>query len=363
MDEKYCLIVKTGESEIRALENTNKNRCRKIFPLIELTRGRKKTRDGIASFPFDKRLDKLKKVFEGQCVAIDVTGDENLSSRETNDLFVPQDGYKNWLGLLESLKQEESFSEIVPTILFNFDDPDYQKNLKAELISLEELFHSMLYRCSIEDEGCYDDIEFICNTIGAGTKLYVVIDCEYVPQAMQNNVVEKCRQRIKNMKSLLRENDEIIVCSTSYPKNVSELGDFATDTFSLSEIGIYNICKEEFPKLIYGDYGSINPIRNDTVVMARGWIPRIDVPTETHIYYCKERRPRGVTSYAGTYMLVAQEVKKHKDFPRDLDDVWGIQQIHSCASKYVPSSIPSFWISVRMNIHIAQQLKRLNRQR
>lgn len=360
MDEKYCLIVKTGESEIRALENTDKDRCRKIFPLIELTRGRKKTRDGIASYPFGKRLDKLKKVFEGQCIAIDVTGDEDLSSQETENLFVPQDGYKNWLWFLESLKQEGSFSEIVPTILFNFDDPNYQENLKAELHSLEEQFHAMLYRCSIEDEGCYDDIELIQNTIGNGTKLYVVIDCEYVPQAMQNNVAEKCLRRIKNIESILKNSYEIIICSTSYPKNVSELGDVETDTFSMSEIGIYNSCKEEFPELIYGDYGSINPIRNDTVVMARGWIPRIDVPTETSIYYCKKRRPRGVTSYAGTYILVAQKVKKHTDFPHDLDDVWGIQQINICASEYVPSSSPSFWISVRMNIHIAQQLKRLN---
>lgn len=363
MNEKYCLIIKTGESEIRALENTDQKHCREIFPLIELTRGRKKTRDGIVSFPFDNRLDKLKKVFKGQRIAIDVTGDKNLSSLETENMFIPQDGYKNWLEFLKGIKQEGCFSEIVPTILFNFDDLNYLDNLKAELHSLEKQFQAMLYRCSIEDEGCYDDIEFIQNTIGNETKLYIVIDCEYVPQAMQNNVAQKCLQRIKNIESILKQNYKIIVCSTSYPKNVSDLGDVKTDTFLLSEIGIYNSCKREIPKLIYGDYGSINPIRNDTVVMARGWIPRIDVPTQTHIYYCKERRPRGVTSYAGTYMLVAQEVKKHKDFPSDMDDVWGIQQIHRCASEYVPSSIPSFWISVRMNIHIVQQLKRLNQQR
>ena len=45
---KYSIIVKTGEAEIQAIENSRKEILEKIFPLIEITRGRK-TKKG---YPF-----------------------------------------------------------------------------------------------------------------------------------------------------------------------------------------------------------------------------------------------------------------------------------------------------------------------
>ena len=47
---KYSIIVKTGEAEIQAIENSRKEILEKIFPLIEITRGRK-TKEG---YPFKK---------------------------------------------------------------------------------------------------------------------------------------------------------------------------------------------------------------------------------------------------------------------------------------------------------------------
>lgn len=92
--------------------------------------------------------------------------------------------------------------------------------------------------------------------------------------------------------------------------------------------------------------------------MARGWIPRIDVPLPNEIFYYKQRRPKGVSAYASTYIQVAQSVCFDQRFPSDLD-IWGIEQIKTCAAGGTPSASPSFWISVRMNIHIAQQVKRI----
>ena len=68
MDRKYTVIIKTGEAEIRALENTSSNLLQYILPVIEITRGRKITKNEIETYPFDKRLLKLKKVFQGQTV-------------------------------------------------------------------------------------------------------------------------------------------------------------------------------------------------------------------------------------------------------------------------------------------------------
>ena len=43
-DNKYWIIIKTGEAEIRALENAPKDILSKTIPLIEITRGRKVTK-------------------------------------------------------------------------------------------------------------------------------------------------------------------------------------------------------------------------------------------------------------------------------------------------------------------------------
>lgn len=112
---KYYIIVKTGEAEIRALENLPKESISNIIPIIELTRGRKITKNNTATYPFDKRLDKIKKVFAGHDVCIDVTSDISLSSPETRAFFNPKNGYENWVTFLLKLKEENVFSSIIPT--------------------------------------------------------------------------------------------------------------------------------------------------------------------------------------------------------------------------------------------------------
>lgn len=92
--------------------------------------------------------------------------------------------------------------------------------------------------------------------------------------------------------------------------------------------------------------------------MARGWIPRIDIPLEDRIYYIRQRRPKGVSKYAPTYSDVARQIIRTTNFPW-LKDNWGIAQIINCAEGAAPSSSPSFWISVRMCIHLEQQCKRI----
>lgn len=189
-------------------------------------------------------------------------------------------------------------------------------------------------------------------------RLKIIIDCGYVPQASHQNVAKKCIARISNIKTIITTPCEYIVSSTSFPNNVRDLGDLDTDTFSISEINMYNCIRQTHNDVIYSDYASINPIRNDTITMARGWIPRIDVPLPDEIFYYKQRRPKGVSAYASTYIQVAQSVCFDQRFPSDLG-IWGIEQIKACAAGGTPSASPSFWISVRMNIHVAQQVKRI----
>lgn len=362
---KYSVIVKTGEAEIRAIENSDKSILNQIFPLVEITRGRKVKND-IDPYPFDKRLAKLKESFAGQTVALDLTSDDALSSPKIEELYNYNNGYQNWIDFLVEIKSkknkkdENAFKEIVPTILLNRGDENYENNLLLQVQKLKQNFTSILYRNSILDEDCYYDFELLKDEF-RDIVLYIMIDCEYTPQASQNNFAEKVIARIGNIKEKILTDIDVkfIVTATSFPNNVTDLGDVESDTFSLAEIQIHDAVCKEIPNVIYGDYASINPKRNDTVTMAHGWIPRIDVALPSSIFYYKKRRPKGISAYASTYTQVAQSVVRDSRFPKDLESNWGIQQINTCARGGAPSSTPRFWISVRMNIHIAQQVKRI----
>jgi hypothetical protein len=356
---KYSVILKTGEAEIRAIENTDKSILNQIFPLIEITRGRKISQKDVVAYPFYKRLSKLKEALNGQTIAFDLTSDEVLTSKEIDELYDPTNGYQKWIDFLVQIKNENIFKEIVPTILLNASDANFNDNLLIQVQNLKQHFSSILYRNSILDENCYDDFDLLKNEF-QGINLYVMVDCGYTPQASHKSFSEKSIARINNIKSILTDIDaHFIVSATSFPNNVTELGDVENDTFSISEIQIHNDICSKIPNVIYGDYASINPTRNDAITMARGWIPRIDVALKDTIYYYKKRRPQGISAYAATYTQVAKSVVKDDRFPHDMETNWGIQQINSCEKGGAPSSTPRFWIAVRMNIHIAQQIKRV----
>jgi len=359
--DKYILIVRTAEAECRAIMSTSKTTLENVTPLIEITRGRKKTikRENGKSYsiyPFENRLNKLKKSFKGQEVIIDVTSDEALSSAETDQFFDYKEGYKKWVDFLISTKEEGVFSKIIPSLVLSFDDPDFENNFVRQVKSLEKISGSLLYRSGIDYDDCYEDIDIIMRAKQPSTKLYVMVDCEYVPQAMLSNVTEKSQARISNLRSAYGLDIDIIIVGTSFPNNVTEIGDTERDVFKISETFLYNDCLKVDKNIIYGDYGSINPIRNDNIVMARGWIPRIDVALSDRYFYHKKRREGN--SYAETYKEVAKKVVNDPYFPRGLK-CWGTDQI--IISQRTPVSlIPSFWISVRMNIHIEQQIRRLS---
>lgn len=361
MDKKYCLLVKTGDAELRAMENTKNSVKQSILSLIELTRGRKvPSRKGVPEpgepYPYEKKIERIKTIFGGCDIIFDVTSDEKLTSKQINDLYDPTGGYSNWVSFLTDLKDSSAFNSISPCIILDSEDDCWEDNLALQVEALSKSFDYIVYRNDIYDDFCYDDIEIIKQHLNEA-KLLVVIDCSYVVQSTIPQYVQKVKARLSHLYRILPDDSKIVVSSTSFPNNISEIGDDRTDTFSLSEVILYQDIDDS--SIIYSDYGSVNPIRNDNVFMARGWIPRIDVPLNNTLFYYRQRRPSQSDGYAPTYSAVAKQVVNDSRFPREMNDNWGVMQIIKCASGSSPSSQPSFWISVRMCIHLEMQAKRL----
>lgn len=351
MKGKYYLLFKTGDAEIRALKHT-KFDFSKILPIIELTRGRKSKYDKIGNI--SKRIEKISEIFYGQMICLDITSEATLSNPEIDELYDPKDGYKNWVSFLMELESDGIFEEIIPTILVDTEDENLSKNLRIQVEKMTTVFKSIVYRNNIIDDGCYDDIDIVAEYFNdTDINLNFVIDCEYVPTGAYPTTVELINTRISKIRSKVPKANFIIV-STSFPRYVSDIGNDDYDIFPLNEIDIYDEVKKMHPTVKYGDYASVNPVRNDTVVMARGWIPRIDVPTLQGIYYYRIKNT--AKDYALTYTRVAKKVFEDEKFPHDMAGNWGIKQIIICKEGDSPGSSPSYWISVRMSIFIEMQL-------
>lgn len=365
MNKQYAIVIKTGDAELRAIENLPSATTSKLFPVIEITRGRKisdkskKKLEGagevdVEIYPFRNRLEKLKTAFKNHTVCIDLTTESLLSSKTIDRMFNPNNGYENWINFLVNLKDEKCFKEIVPCVIMNWDDLNFEENLRLQIRNLSKNFNALLYRNSIADDFCYEDIDIIKSELG-DSELVLMIDCGYILPASRHIFIEKTQYRLSELKKRLPYT-KYIICGTSFPKQVSGFGNDYSDTFSLEEKIVFDELSKNNDNLVYGDYGTINPVRSDDIIMSRGWIPRIDVPLENEIYYYRLRRPKGISSYQGTYIEVARHSKSDPNFPIKLRGNWGVDEILRCAEGKPSSASPSFWISVRMNIHIQQQI-------
>lgn len=362
MDKKYCVIAKTAQSELRAMSNLSRETLDKILPIIELTRGRKITSKETkeVSYPYSRLIERIEEIYRGCDIAFDVTSIESLSSPEIDDLFDFDGGYTTWINLLDELKTKECFKSIIPSVLLNYDDEKFEENVKLELTQLDSRFCSIMFRYSIENSNSIEDLKLISNNFPKDKELLIVVDCGYVPTSCITSTSAICKGIIKNIKEAVTDrNHKIVLVSTTYPNNVTETNDEYADDIRLREIDLYDDVSKEHCDIVYGDYGTVNPKRNDSIIMANGWLPKIDVALSDLVYYNRQRRPPKVTAYSSTYEKVARLATADSRFPLSQLDIWGIRQIVDCSMGSVPSSQPSFWISVRMNTHICQQVIRL----
>lgn len=363
----YIPIIKTGEAEIKAIEKLTPGMLDRITPIIELTRGRQKTtkqgNEKTVTYPFNTRLAKIKEAFKGRTVFFDLTTDENLLSNEVHSLYHYSGGYERWRSFVKENVGEGGFGRIIPSVLLNWDDNDFETNFSLQVKELAANCGAVMYRSAIQTKDCYDELPLILKYLPEECDLWIVLDGGYLQDSAVELAYNRCKKRIQNIKEriLNGRNARFVVASTSYPERVFDYGEGVPIIFSHSEVRLYDRLRYDYSDIVYGDYAGINPIRQDLVVMARGWIPRIDIPlrNKTKVYW--KRRPKGTTEYKGTYVSVADETVNDEEFPSALKGTWGIDEIVKCANGNVTSCAPNFWISVRMFNHIYMQLLRIDR--
>lgn len=360
MSETYYVpVIKTGDAEIRGLENLKDYVKDEITPLFELTRSRKSK--NVPRGDIIRRLNRLEGAYSNRQFILDLTGEPNLTNKQIEDLQDNRNGYQNWIKFLVSLK--ERFPEIIPVIQISDEGVDsaeeFYDRIRKQVASLDKDFDNIVYRFPLEYEDFKIDLSAICQEI-SGDKIICIIDAGFITQEKSTIYSSKAIDVIKEIDHFSL--GKISLAATSVHRNLPEFGGETEGEFRLEECLFFEKVNTAVQsELIYGDYATISPIRS-LQAGGRGWIPRIDMPTEQTIFYHRSRKNQIETNYAAAYTRVAIRMvrdKRYKEVKDKIDDCWGIEQIELAAKGYPQGLSPSFWISVRMNIHITLRISLL----
>lgn len=384
MASKYHLLFKTAQAEFRTWEKISATAKKHVFPIVELTRGRKKPKSGKGIpedhwrttpniYDFTSVIERANTLFaDSEQIILDLTREEQLSCYEIDTLASSSDGYQAWVNFISL--QTDKYRDVIPTLIINpaenEDEDEYKSNLQAQLAELLKLATGAAYRASaaLDPDFLYDLIvlkDSINEHIENGKQFWVLLDHEFIRPGTGILHASRTVPLIEKILELIPK-VQIVCIATSFPKSIEDLGEPDHDSFPTEEVYLFEEISTQLGSdtaCLYGDYGSINPIRNDLVGRG-GWRPRIDFPTSTKkTFYYREKRSEGrngvMTTYASHYVSVANKVI-HDSLYEKITGSWGVKQIESAAAGAPPGKAPSFWISVRMEIHILQQLRRMN---
>lgn len=334
--------------------------------LIELTRGRKSKKDQIGDL--NKRVDALSKFLPNDAmVYFDITSDPDLSNAQIDEIFDSQNGYEKWQCFFADLRS--IFRRAIPMLLVNDIDEEY-RDFRKQIISFAKTYRHIGYKIdpSVDKEIIEKELDIIAAELqwARDTHITVFYDQGYIVDGLVKIAENRAISYLCSAKDRLKECEyvEFVLTSTSFPDSVASLNKREQQgTIACTELRLFNSVEQavSFP-ISYSDYGSITPKRNDDVAFyGNGWIPRIDVPKDdvSEIFYYRQRRNKeSDEEYADTYINVAKACIEDQRFPRELV-CWGCQTVKNTAAGMKPGATPSFWISVRMNMFVTQQMKRL----
>lgn len=363
--KKYIPIIKTGEAELRALKFISAEIKNFILPLFELTKGRKKPKTEEGSI--ENNLKFLENNFKEYPFILDITTDDNLINSEIESFLSSEDNYKKWVEFCLSLKSK--FSKFYPTVVV-VEEEDYESYIDKLTIQMQTLSNNFDYIVlRAQNETIAKNLIIDLNNIikkgfvkNIEDKLIFIIDYRYI------NDVNKSVDIASGLCSVLYKIGikNIVLSSTSFPKTVSEyMGTDDYKDFQMKEFIFYQNIKNKLNNkninLIYSDYATANPVRNDNVIFARGWIPRIDIPSLDKAIHCIRKRREKNQTYADVYEQIASKIIT-KDYFQHITKnnfkCWGLDEIINASNGNVGGSSPRYWISVRINIYLSilQQL-------
>ncbi|HDS1238610.1 beta family protein [Pluralibacter gergoviae] len=354
MSTKYYPIIKTTIAEMRAMKNINTSTWEKMVPILELTKSRKGKNNPDSSVY--KKIEEICQVVKSEKIILDITTIDTLSNSEIESFRDDQNGFENWCNFIGYTKTK--LPNVIPVLLAY---PDSQlSELLLQIENLSKHTQHIAIRLPIFEDGLGGLFANLIQLIQHRPYLInsIIFDSSYIFERIEEKPFKYIIDFISYFYSQINGfyQGKYIFCSEHYPANITDYLKKNQDQFNnvvyygntelyknvtlaLTKSNINNI-------LLYGDYACIHPFRND--VKSYNWIPRIDYPTESLIYFSKVRRD------VGGYEQCANNIVRLPEFQRDQLKCWGMEEIMKAALIKPGGLNPSYWISVRANIHMSR---------
>lgn len=344
LSKKYIPLLKTTDAELKGYAQLDDKIKDKILPLFELTKSRKTKSSPYGSI--EKRMEKLKEIVQERPFILDLTSHEDMMNVQIDNLLDESNGFENWRDFLSSHKE----FNIIPVIHVIPDDIDQTKAL-VKWLEQQNYEH---YALKVEsyDNDTFSYVSSIAEAIGSLSKLILIIDAGFIETDSHPAKAQQCINRCNELTGI--EIGNIAILSSSFPKSVKghtplcldHRGEFPKLDKALQD----TVCTSTGIPLVYGDYASIHPIRYN--IGGGGWVPRVDFPTSDSYIYTRYRREEG------GYALAAEKMLQEPRF--EVINCWGNNEIHVAASGTPNGLSPSYWIAVRLNLHITREVLRLD---
>lgn len=351
----YYPIIRTREAELFAFEHISIDSLDSIVPIFELTRSRRtiKDKEGL----IEKNIERILNITDGRQFIIDFTTDSELDNSQIAAFSNKANGFYNWCNFCLQLKQRNN--NIIPCLALIGDCND--EDLLLEINNLSQNFEKLAFRIplniqsSITNQNMLTLIdEIIRKNLDIKNKFLFIFDFSYIPKEYSTDQVYETHISLLTdfISKLQLIDNPLIIASSSFPRSVTEYSSEQSGNFPIKELILYPKFHRSIKSLQYGDYASIHPIMYSS--FGGSWIPRIDIPYVDRYYFFRYRREeKGYIRAAGDAMSFLYSQNLSSDF-------WGIQEISKASSGSPSKSNPSFWISIRINLHVYNILKQLS---
>lgn len=343
---KYYPILKTTISELRALKQVDCSSRSPVTPIFELTKARKSKKDEMGNVY--KRINEIKDIVKDSSFFLDLTSEESLTNPQIESMFDDNNNFENWREFISSLRNDNL--NVIP-IIQAYDDNTIQE-LTNQVVSLSKVCEEIAIR--IKPSYFNETIAESLLTAAHDFNFYTIIDLEYVD--IENK--EETKFNVCNFISKCFNNNlslgKVIICSSSFPPMVKHNNKDSGSFFNYEKT-VHSDISELFPKenFAYGDYGSVHPFRND--IKAYNWVPRIDYSLNNKTIFYRMKRDNG------GYKNCADRLVLNSDYITNEISCWGGDEIITASTKEPNGKSPSYWISVRINIHIHRILNWLTK--
>ncbi|PSU69842.1 hypothetical protein C9J22_13265 [Photobacterium phosphoreum] len=347
MNIKYYPVLKTSISELRALKKIKSDDFNHVIPIFELTKSRKsKNNQGCDVY---KKVDELIDIMNSKPFILDLTGEESLTNEQIESFFDDSNSFYNWTEFVRRIVEEKS-ANVIPTILA-YEDSE-KSTLQQQAERLNKYCNTLCIRLSV-DLVCDEITQILIELASELDDVIVVIDLGLIRQ-------DEYKLKLNDAKDLLEDilaNDDslVIICvASSFPSSVVQevpKKEKMSSEIHMYSRDVYEELKKIDSELIYGDYACIHPFRGESRPMV--WIPRVDFPYKNKLAF--ERCSRD----DGGYQECARKMRLSKEYENNYIDCWGVNEINSSAVGIVNGKSPSYWISVRSNIHMSRMIKLL----